>query len=299
MRKIIALITLMTYILTLCACGAQKTELSDDSSKETFSDTPAPDTDKQDNKEDSDKDTEITDTTPVPDEPKNEYVQPTTFARAYSNVSTLRNAFYDILSTSLTSAGESSQVLIDTYEVVNGEASFVTVSACGSGTDDILKTALAASGYRDVTVNKTEKGEYKISLKVSVSDMTSEEDVFTDGSYYVYYDTEKDSFICEYSVTGIGTEKFRARRIENGYLADYLSPSGKYMRFILMDDNTGKALIYSSSYWKAELPEVKDGFDIDGYVTYYELTDTRFHAIHNGVEYTYHKVLPEGMEDKK
>ena len=164
MRKIIALITLMTCMLTLCACGAQKAELSDNDSKETFGDTPAPDTDKQDSKEDSDKDTENTDTVPVPDEPKNEYVQPTTFARAYSNVSTLRNAFYDILSTSLTSAGESSQVLIDTYEVVNGEASFVTVSACGSGTDDILKTALAASGYKDVTVNKTEKGEYKISL---------------------------------------------------------------------------------------------------------------------------------------
>ncbi len=306
MRRIIALLTVITCIFALlCACKAQKTELLSDSSKETFGESSDKENDKNNdteqpapNENDGENGGEDADTE-TPEDKKDEYVQPTTFAKAYSNVSTLRNAFYDILAASLTTAGESSQVLIDTYEVVSGETSFVVISACGSGSDDIIKTSLSASGYKDVNIEKTEKGEYNISLKVSVADMSSEDELFTDGSFYVYYDAEKDSFTCEYTVSGIGTERFSAKRIDGGYLAQYLSPSGKYLRFILMDDHTGKALIYGHSHWKADLPTSKEGFDIDGYTTFYEITDSKFHAIHNGVEYTFHKVLPEGLVDKE
>ena len=302
MRRIIALLTVITCIFALlCACKAQKAQLSSDPAKETFSGSSDKENDKNNDGEQpapNENDGENADAD-APTVPKNEYVQPTTFAKAYSNVSTLRNTFYDILSTSLTAVGESSQVLIDTYEVMSGESSFVVISACGGGSDDIIKTSLSASGYKDVNIEKSEKGEYNISLKVSVADMTSEDELFTDGSFYVYYDAEKDSFTCEYTISGIGTEKFSAKRIEGGYLAQYLSPSGKYLRFILMDDYTGKALIYGQSHWKADLPDSKEGFDIDGDITFYEITDSKFHAIHNGVEYTFHKVLPEGLVDKE
>lgn len=301
MRKIIALFIAITCVLTLlCSCGAKRTDLLSDTSKETFGETANDEENEnavngENDKNSEDKPDTDTENTPAPDVQKNEYVQPTTFARAYSNVSELRNTFYDILSASLTSVGESSQILIDTYEVVSGEASFVSVSACGSGSDDILKTALSASGYKDVNISKDDKGAYNIALKVPVSDMFSDEELFADGSFYVYYDTSDDSFICEYTISEEGTEKFRAKRIEDGYVADYLSPAGKYLRFVLMDDFTGKVLIYGQSMWQAKLPNSKDGFDIDGYITFYELTDTKFHAIHNGIEYTYHKVLPEGL----
>lgn len=300
MRKIIALFIAICLIFPfLYACKAQKTELSDTPSKETFGGS-AENENEEDNGTQTDPNTSgIEDDTPPPEKPADKYVQPTTFAKAYSNVSALRNAFYDILSTSLTSAKESSQVLIDTYEVMSGESSFVVISACGSGADDIIKTSLAVSGYKDVDIKKSDKGEYNITLKVPVSDMFSEDELFSDGSFYVYYDTENDTFICEYTVLDLGTEKFRAKRIDGGYIADYLAPDGKYLRFILMDDHTGKALIYGSSHWEPTLPESSEGFDIDGYDILYELTDSKFYSKHYGVDHTFHKVLPESLVEEE
>ena len=303
MKKFLCLIlSLLCLSFVFSSCAAQKTEL-DGPTKEVFSD-------KENVKDNEDKpietpngdnngngDIDNTENTDKEDDTSDNYVKPTSFSKAYANVSNLRNDFYDILSSSLASAGEASQLFIDTYEVINGEATFLYVSACGGGDTDIIKTALAVDGYKDIEISVDDNGAYVITCEVPVSDMTSFEQVYASGRFYAYYDAESDSFLTEYKVDGKEKEAFSAKRIKGGYLAQYLSSDNEYMRFILMDDYTGKAIFCKEADWQSDIAE--EGFGDVEYNSFYELTETRFHSIHNGIEYTFHKVLPDNLSSEK
>lgn len=229
----------------------------------------------------------------IVDDPVNtddeDYVKPASFAKAYTAITDLRYAYYNVMKDSLSSVSESSEMYVNIYKAMAGESTFVYVSVCGgAGYAEAVKTVLAMGGYHNVTIEETGSSEYKITVDVPIATYVDEES-YVRGEFVLSYDKELDLIRMEYSDEEGKAESFAARRVPFGYIAFYESSSGDHIRYHINDDVTGKMAICKESI--DALPDTAEDFIPDNAFAVYELTEDKFHCIYDGVEYTYPKII--------
>lgn len=302
MKKLICVLLVFILCFALFSCTEPDSQ-GDSNNTDIGSDIPdspdEPDLPADPDLPDEPDDSDNTDKAPdalVPDEPDG-YAKPSNFAKAYKAVSDIRYDFYESLASSVSASGDNSNMYVDVYYAMAGESTFVYVSVCGStGYKEAVKTALAMGGYHNAVIEEREDGSYRITADVPVATSVELEESYVKGCFDVSYDKEADVVSLSYSAEDGHAESFTAKRIKGGYIANYESSDGVYLRYELYDDKTGKMAICNSAF-EGALPDGAEGFiPEDGFKAVYELSESKFHSIYDGIEYTYPRIDSDNSE---